>query len=89
MAAPGVGRADAQAGPTVHKWSRATSALSDAVDDGIALVKQVGKRTSDAAEELMEDNSQRIKRHPTETVVGAFALGFILGGFFDWMMRRK
>jgi ElaB/YqjD/DUF883 family membrane-anchored ribosome-binding protein len=73
----------------VHKVAHVTSTLANAVEDGIETAKRVGKHTSDAAEEFMEDTSQRIKRHPTESLVGAFAIGFILGGMLDCMLRRK
>ena len=73
----------------IHKISRTTAAFADAVDEGIEVAKRTGKHCSDAAEELMDDTTQRIKRHPVESLVTMFALGFIVGGFFDWVMRRK
>ncbi len=80
---------EAAAVQPTHEGIHLVSRLTDAVDDGIALAKQVGKHTSDAAEELMDDTTQRIRRHPTETLVGAFALGVVAGGFLDWLIRRK
>lgn len=66
------------------------AAMADAVEDGIEAAKRIGKHTSDATEELMDDTVNRVKRHPVESMVTAFAIGFILGGFIDWfMMRRK
>ncbi len=58
-------------------------------EDGVDAAKRMGKRSSDAMEELMDDTSQRIKRHPAESLVTAFALGFIAGGFLCWMARKK
>ncbi len=72
-----------------HRFSRATSAIADAIDNSLDFAKRTGKRGSDAVEEFMEDTTQRIKRHPTETVVMAFAAGFLVGGFVSWMTRRK
>ncbi len=89
MPEPLMEKVNTQAAKSIHKVSRATSAFADAIDEGIDVAKRVGKHTSDAVEELMDDTSQRIKRHPTETVVAAFALGIIAGGFLDWMMRRR
>ncbi len=74
---------------TIHQMSRATGALAEALEEGIDVAKRVGKHSSDAAEQLMDDTTERIKRHPAETVVAAFALGFIIGGFIDWITRRK
>ncbi len=71
--------------PPVHK---VVVKVADAVEEGFDLAKRLGKRSGDAAEELMEDTSQRIRRHPTETVVMAFAAGFFIGGFISWLTRR-
>ncbi len=73
---------------TIHKVKQATSTLSGTFDDAVDTAKHIGKRGSDAAEELMDDTVLRIKRHPTETVVGAFVAGVLIGGFIDCMLRR-
>lgn len=68
---------------------KAVLRFADAIDEGIDVAKRVGKHGSDAAEEWMTDTTERIKRHPTETVVMAFAAGFLAGGFVSWLTRRK
>jgi ElaB/YqjD/DUF883 family membrane-anchored ribosome-binding protein len=73
----------------IHKVSRATTAMADALEDGIHAVKRVGKTGSDAAEEFLDDAKDRVKRHPAGTIAAAFALGFLLGGLFDFMVRRR
>ncbi len=73
----------------LHKVARAGAVMAEALEDGIHAVRRVGKSTSDAAEELVEDTKERIKRHPTGTVIAAFLGGFIIGGFFDCLIRRK
>jgi hypothetical protein len=82
-------KATAQVAETIHRIPRVTSALADVVEGGFDAAKRVGKRSSDAAEELMDDTAVRVKRHPVESVVTAFAIGFIVGGFVDWLTRRK
>ena len=82
-------RADARVAESVHKIPRATAAIADAIDEGLDTAKRVGKHGSDLAEELMEDTNQRIKRHPVESLVGAFALGVFVGGFIDCLIRRN
>lgn len=67
----------------------AASAIADVFDDGVQMTKRVGKTASDATEEFMDDTTNRIKRHPVESMVAAFAIGFIVGGFFDWLTRRN
>jgi ElaB/YqjD/DUF883 family membrane-anchored ribosome-binding protein len=73
----------------MHKMSRATTAMAEAFEDGIHAVKRIGKSSSDAAEEMIEDAKERVKRHPTGTIVTAFALGFAIGGLLDAVIRRK
>jgi ElaB/YqjD/DUF883 family membrane-anchored ribosome-binding protein len=82
-------KADARIAESIHKMSRATAAVADALDDGIDVAKRVGKRSSDAAEELMDDATQRIKRHPAESLVAAFAAGVFVGGLIDCLIRRR
>lgn len=82
-------KVDERTAESLHKVSRTTTAVADAIDTGIDTAKRLGKHGSDAAEELMDDTVLRIKRHPIETVVAAFAVGFAIGGFFDCLIRRK
>ncbi len=72
------------------KLTRSRSAeIGEHFTHGVDLMKKIGRTTSDAAEEMMEDNLQRIKRHPIETVVGAFGAGILVGGFISWLLNRK
>lgn len=82
-------RADAQVAESNHKLSRATSAMADAIDEGVGVIKRTVKRSSDAAEELVEDTTQRVKRHPIETMAATFALGVVVGAFIGWMASRS
>jgi hypothetical protein len=82
-------RADAHIAESIHKLSRATSAMSEAIDDGAAVIKRAVKQGSDAAEEIMDDTLLRVKRHPVETIVGTFTMGVIVGGFIGWLMTRR
>jgi hypothetical protein len=74
---------------TLHKVPRTASAFAEVVEDGIDTAKRVGKHGSDAAEELMDDTVNRVKRHPVESLVMVFAIGFIAGGLVDWLTRRS
>ena len=82
-------KAAAHVADTLHKVPRVTSVFADALEDGIDVAKRVGKRGGDAAEELMDDTVDRVKRHPVESLVMVFAVGFIVGGLVDWLTRRK
>lgn len=72
-----------------HRFSRAATALSEVIDDGIDVAKRAAKKSGDALEELMDDNTLRVKRHPLETVVTSVAVGFVAGILVGWLMRRK
>lgn len=82
-------RADEQVAESIRKLTHATSAMAEAIDEGVGVIKHAVKRSGDAAEELMDDTTQRVKRHPIETMAATFACGIILGGFIGWIASRK
>ena len=84
-----VEKADAQVVESIRKLTRATSAMAEAIDEGVGAIKLAVKRSGDLAEEMMDDTTQRVKRHPVETVVATFSVGIIVGGFIGWMVFRK
>jgi hypothetical protein len=70
--------------------SRATSAVADAIiEDGVGVVKRAAKRGGDAAEEFLNDTTQRIQRHTVLTVAATFAVGLTAGAFIGWMIKRR
>jgi ElaB/YqjD/DUF883 family membrane-anchored ribosome-binding protein len=74
---------------SAHQASRATSAVAEAIEDGVGVVRRAAKGGGDAAEELLDDTTQRIQRHPVLTVATTFAFGFTAGALIGWMMRRR
>jgi ElaB/YqjD/DUF883 family membrane-anchored ribosome-binding protein len=82
-------KADAQVAESIHKLSRATSAMAEAIDEGVGVIKRTVKRSGDVAEELMDDATQRVKRHPVETMAATFAFGLVAGAFIGWMITRR
>lgn len=82
-------KADAQAAESIRRLSRATSAMAEVIDEGVGVFKRAVKRSGDAAEELVDDTTQRIKRHPVEATATTFAVGVIVGGIIGWMISRK
>jgi ElaB/YqjD/DUF883 family membrane-anchored ribosome-binding protein len=89
MAESILGKADAQVAESIRKLTRATSAMAEAIDEGVGAIKLAVKRSGDLAEEMMDDTTQRVKRHPVETIAATFAVGIIVGGFIGWMVSRK
>ena len=84
-----VEKAEAQVAESIRKLTRATSAMAEAIDEGVGAIKLAVKRSGDLAEEMIDDTNQRVKRHPVETVVATFTLGLIVGGLISWMVLRK
>ncbi len=82
-------KADAQVAESVRKVSRAASAMAEAIDEGVGAIKLAVKRSGDLAEELMDDTTLRVKRHPVETMAATFTLGLFVGGLIGWMLSRK
>jgi hypothetical protein len=82
-------KADEQVAESIRKLTREASAMADAIDEGVGIIKLAVKRSGDAAEELMDDTTQRVKRHPMETMTATFTLGVIVGGIIGWAVSRR
>jgi ElaB/YqjD/DUF883 family membrane-anchored ribosome-binding protein len=52
-------------------------------------VRRAAKQGGDAAEELLNDTTQRIQRHPVITVAATFAIGVAAGTLIGWMLKRR
>jgi ElaB/YqjD/DUF883 family membrane-anchored ribosome-binding protein len=74
---------------SAHQASRATSAVADAVGSGVGVVRRAAKQSGDAAEEFLNDTTQRVQRHPALTVATTFAVGFTAGALVGWMIKRR
>ena len=82
-------KAETQVAASMHRLSRASSAMADAIDESVGVIKHAVKRSGDVAEELLDDAAQRVKRHPVETMAATFGLGLVAGVFIGWMITRK
>ena len=74
---------------SVHQASRATSAIADAIEDGVGAVRRAAKQGGDAAEEILNDTTQRLQRHPLLTVATTFAVGVAAGTLIGWTLKRR
>jgi len=74
---------------SAHGASRATSAVADAIEDGVGVARRAAKQGGDAAEEFLNDTTQRIQRHPVLTVATTFAIGVTAGTLIGLMMKRR
>ena len=82
-------KANEQVAESMRKLTRATSAMADAIDEGVGVIKHAVKRSGDAAEELLDDTTQRVKRHPIGTMSATFTLGVLVGGIIGWAVSRR
>jgi len=73
---------------SAHKASRVTNAVADAIEDGVGVVRRAAKQGGDAAEEFLNDTTQRIQRHPVLTIATTFAVAFTVGTLIGWMVKR-
>ena len=74
---------------SARQASRATSAIADAIEDGVGVVRRAAKQGGDAAEEFLDDTTQRMQRHLVLTVATTFAVGVTAGALIGWMMKRR
>jgi ElaB/YqjD/DUF883 family membrane-anchored ribosome-binding protein len=74
---------------TAQQASRATCAVADAIEEGVGIVRRAAKQGGDAAEEILNDTTQRIQRHPVLTVATTFAVAFTAGTLIGWMLKRR
>ena len=74
---------------SAHQASRATCAVADAIEDGVGVVRRAAKQSGDAAEEFLNDTTERIQRHLVLTVATTFAVAFSAGTLIGWMMKRR
>jgi ElaB/YqjD/DUF883 family membrane-anchored ribosome-binding protein len=74
---------------SVNRASRMTSAVADAIEDGVGVVRRAAKQGGDAAEEFLNDTNQRLQRHPLLTLATTFAIGVTAGALLGWIMKRR
>jgi ElaB/YqjD/DUF883 family membrane-anchored ribosome-binding protein len=74
---------------SADKASRATSAVVDAVEDGVGMAKRAARQGRDAAEDILEGAARRIQRHPLKTAVATFAVALGAGVLIGSLLRRR
>jgi hypothetical protein len=74
---------------SARQASRATSAIADAIGNGVGAVRRVAKQGGDAAEEILNDTTQRLHRNLVLTVATTFAIGVTAGTLIGWMIKRR
>lgn len=60
-------------------WEKTGEQVSDALEDGAAAAKRAVRRVNYAAEDLVDNTTHTIKRHPLAVVGAAIAVAFASG----------
>jgi ElaB/YqjD/DUF883 family membrane-anchored ribosome-binding protein len=64
--------------------SRLKGAVTDAVEDSVITAKRAVKRGYNSAEDMIDEAAHQIKRYPLRSVMGAFAIGALVGCLLSW-----
>jgi ElaB/YqjD/DUF883 family membrane-anchored ribosome-binding protein len=73
---------------SAEKASRAATAVVGAVDDGMGAAKRVARQGREAAADLLDDTTRRIRRKPVMAVVSAIGAGIVIGFLIGRNGRR-
>lgn len=60
-------------------WEKTGEQLADVLEDGAAAARRAARRVNNAAEDLVDNTSHTIKRHPLAVVGAAIAVAFASG----------
>jgi len=74
---------------SAQQAARKTSAIADAIEDGVKVVKRAAQNSGDAAEEFISDATKLIQRNVLATMAATFAVGIVSGAMIGWMMKRR
>jgi len=74
---------------SAQQASRAASAIADAIEDGVGVVRRAAKQGGDAAEEFLNDTTQRLQRLGVLTIAMTFAIGMVAGSLIGWTIKRR
>jgi F0F1-type ATP synthase assembly protein I len=55
----------------------------------VGVVRRAAKQGGDAAEEFLNDTTQRLQRHGALTIATTFAIGVVAGSLIGWAMKRR
>jgi hypothetical protein len=84
-----LGRTAEHIAESTHQASRATSAVADAIEEGVRVARRAAKQGGEAAEEFLNHTTQRLQRHLVLTVATTFAVGLTAGTLIGWIMKRR
>jgi F0F1-type ATP synthase assembly protein I len=84
-----VERAGEHIAQSVREASKVTSAVAEAMTDGVEVAKRAAKQGGDAAEDFVNDSTRRIQRNPLVSVAATLVTGVAVGVLAGMAIRRK
>lgn len=63
--------------------------IADVLHDRMGEAKRFVKKSGEAAEELYENTTREIRRHPAQALTTTFLVAFGAGVLTGWLLRRK
>lgn len=60
-------------------WEKTGEQLTDVFEDGAAAARRAARRVNNAAEDLVDNTTHTIKKHPLAIVGAAIAVAFASG----------
>ena len=74
---------------SADKASRATSAVVDAVEDGVGIAKRAARQSRDTAVDFLDGAARRIQRHPVKTTLATFAVALGAGVLIGSLLKKR
>jgi ElaB/YqjD/DUF883 family membrane-anchored ribosome-binding protein len=74
---------------SADKASRATSAVVDAVEDGVGMAKRAARQSRDTAVDILDGAARRIQRHPVKTALATFAVALGAGVLIGSLLKKR
>lgn len=65
---------------------RLKTAVADALEDGVHAARRAMKHGLSVAEDIMDDATQEVKRHPLQAVATTSVLSFTAGVLVGWII---
>jgi hypothetical protein len=84
-----VERAGEHIAQSVREASKVTTAVAEAMTDGVEVAKRAAKQGGDAAEDFVNDSTRRIQRNPLVSVAATLVTGVAVGLLAGMAIRRK
>jgi hypothetical protein len=74
---------------TTEQFADSAKKATEVLKEGIGTTKRMVKQGGEVVEEMYQNSTRQIRRHPAGTVVITFFVAFGAGLLVGWLMKRK